>query len=121
MAGKRLSPSQNLLAVFVLTIFAPGLLLAVFGTRALWQEKRTAEGQLRDRLGGGREATIRALAFEVAKLQSIVEEGLPPEKTFRGFPADSSWAYVERHDAGLQVYHANLLPYELGVVSEIAE
>ena len=110
MNGKRVSPAQKLLVVFVLTIFAPGLLLAVFGARALWQERRMADRQLRDRLDHGAEVTIRTLADEVARLQSMVDEGLLPEKTFRGLPPDGSWAYVERHDARLQVYPPNILP-----------
>jgi hypothetical protein len=47
MAGHRFSPARKLLSIFVLTIFAPGLLLAVFGARALWQERsvpRTSHG-----------------------------------------------------------------------------
>lgn len=121
MAGKRLSQAQKLLVVFVLTIFGPGLLLALFGARALWQEKRKAEEQLRDRLDRGTEATIRALANEFSKLQSMVDEDLQPGKTFRSFPADGSWAYVESHDAGPQVYPANILPYEVGAAPESAE
>src|SRR5207247_512200 len=113
MAGKRLSPAQKLLAVFVFTIFAPGLLLAVFGARALWQEKRTADRQLRDRLDRGAEVTVRALGEEVGKLQSMLDEGLPPDKTFRGLSPDGSWAYVERREGKLQVYPPNILPYEL--------
>ena len=79
-----------------------------------------AERQLRDRLDHGAEVTIRTLADEVARLQSMVDGGLPPEKTFRGLPADGSWAYVERHDAKLQVYPPNILPYELGAPPEAA-
>ena len=50
MVAKGLSPGQRLLVIFVLTILVPALLLAVFGARALWQERHQAEQQLRGRL-----------------------------------------------------------------------
>jgi hypothetical protein len=113
MAGRRLSPAQKLLVIFILTIFAPGLLLAIFGARALWQERRMEESQLRDRLDHGGEAAARVLSDELAKLQAIVDDDDQAERTFRSLPADGSWAYVERRDGRLHVYPPNVLPYEL--------
>jgi signal transduction histidine kinase len=115
MLGKPLPPAQKLLVVFALTIFVPGLLLAVFGARALWQERRGAEQRLQDRLDHGAEIAGRTLANELSRLQSIVDGaglGLPFENAFRDLPADG-WAYVERRGSMIQVYPPNALPYEL--------
>src|SRR5262245_9047503 len=119
MPLKRLSPAQKLLSVFLLTIFAPGLLLAVFGARALWQEQRMADRQLRDWLDRGADVAIRALANDVAKLQSSLDAGLAAEKTFGNLPKDGSWVFVERRDPAFEVFPPNVLPYELGTVPEM--
>src|SRR5689334_14872464 len=113
MPRERLSQAKKLISVFVVTICAPGLLLAVFGVRALWQENQTAGRQFQDRLDRGAEVAIRTLADGVARIQSIMDAGLPLEKAFRDFPKDGSWAYVERSDTGLRAYPPNIFPYEL--------
>jgi signal transduction histidine kinase len=119
MARNPLSPAQRLLAVFVFTIFAPGLLLAIFGGRALWQERRLADQQLRDRLDHGTDLAVRTLADEITRLQSIVDAGSPAaESSFRALPQNGSWAYVERRDSALHVYPTNILPYELAESTE---
>jgi signal transduction histidine kinase len=99
----------------------PGLLLAVFGARALWQEKRGAEGELGKRLERATDVASRALEDEVTKLQSLLDEGLPPENTFRALPADGSWAFAERDDNGVRIYPPNVLPYEFRTTSEGVE
>ena len=115
MAVNRLSPAQRLLIVFILTIFAPGMLLAIFGARALWQERRLAESQLRDRLDHGAEAAIRVLSDELGKLQALLDDDASTVRIVRSLPEDGSWAYVEHLDDGRRVYPANVLPYELSV------
>jgi hypothetical protein len=91
MAAKRLSPGQKLLVTFILTIFAPGLLLALFGARALWQERQLADQQLRDRLDRDADVAMRSLADDFAQRQSTVDGDLPPDKAFRDLPEDGSW------------------------------
>jgi len=113
MAGYRFSPAQKLLVVFILTIFAPGLLLAIFGARALWQERGVAESQLRERLDRGADVTTRVLSDELTNLQSMFAEDVQADRMFRSLPKDGSWAYVERRDGRLQVYPQDVLPYEL--------
>ena len=54
----RLRSGSNLLAVFGLTILLPGVLLAVFGARALFQERRLANQQIRERLDLDRAAEL---------------------------------------------------------------
>jgi hypothetical protein len=74
MAGSRLSPAHKLLFVFVITVFAPGSLLAVFGARALWKERRIAESELRARLDRGGQAVVRALSDELGKLHTLLDQ-----------------------------------------------
>src|SRR3954462_4084700 len=114
MAANRLFPAPRLLVVFVATIFVPGLLLAAFGVRALWQERRVAEGELRDRLERGNEAAIRVLADDLAKLQAVVDERSVDDRLFRAFPTDGSWVYVDDQGGHRLAYPTGALPYDLG-------
>src|SRR5262245_33161560 len=114
MLRNRLSPGQRLLVVYALTIFGPGLLLAIFGARALWQEKQSAGRQLQSQLDHGADVAIRALADQLTKFQSMVDQGLPPETAFRELPPDGSWAFVKGESPNIAVYPFNILPYELG-------
>src|SRR5215813_12667681 len=98
MDARRVSSAQKLLAIFILTIFVPGLLLAVIGARALWQERRLADRQLRDRLDHAADAVVERFTEEFTKVDSLLEDP-DPEKVVRSLPADRSWAYVARHDA----------------------
>jgi signal transduction histidine kinase len=61
----RRRPGRHLLALFGLTILLPGLLLAVFAVRAMVQERRFAEQQLRDRLERAADAAARDLERDV--------------------------------------------------------
>src|SRR5262245_57316808 len=114
MLRNRLSPGQRLLVVYALTIFGPGLLLAIFGARALWEEKQSAGRKLQSQLDHAADVTIRALADQLGKFQSMVDQRLPPERAFRELPPDGSWAFVEGESPNIQVYPLNILPYELG-------
>jgi signal transduction histidine kinase len=113
MGATRVSSAQKLLAIFILTIFIPGLLLAVVGARALWQERRLADRQLRDRLDHAADTAVERFTEEVGKVDSLLEESPDPEKVVRNLPADGSWAYIARRDATLSVFPHNILPYEL--------
>jgi signal transduction histidine kinase len=113
MIAKRLSPGQRLLLIFVASIFLPGLLLAVFGARALWQERQVAAQQLQARLDAAGESAVQALADQLDRLQALVTSGLPPETAFQGLPADGSWAFVDYQNAGLRVYPDQALPFSL--------
>ncbi len=95
--------------------------MAVFGARALWEEKRTGERQLRDQLDRDADVLIHGFADRLERLQSIVNDDLQPEKSLRGFPNDASWVYVERRSDKLQVYPPNSLPYELGASYEMVQ
>ena len=119
MPAKRFLQGQSLLVAFILTILAPGLLLAVFGGRALWQERQTADRQLRDRLDRGAEVAIEMLAEEFDGLQALVDGGLPPETAFRDLPPDGFWAYVEDDSSIVQVYPPGILPYELNAPTDV--
>jgi len=57
----RLRSESGLPAVFGLTILLPGLLLTVFGVRALVQERRFAQQQIRERLDTAAQIAVRDL------------------------------------------------------------
>ena len=119
MVGSRLSPAHKLLLVFVLTVFAPGSRLAVVGARALWQERRTAEGELRARLEHGAQAAVRTLSDELGKLQPLLEQPLRDERLLRGLGEHGSWAYVDREpDGRWRVLPRDLIPYDPGPALE---
>jgi signal transduction histidine kinase len=120
MFGKRWSPGERLLAVFVLTILGPGLLLAIFGVRALLQERNLAERQLQARLDHGAEATIRALADQFLRFRSLVDQDFAPEKAFADLPQDGTWAWVSGEGRDVVVYPPDILPYALVPPDEVA-
>jgi signal transduction histidine kinase len=62
------------LVVFVLTILLPGVLLAVFGVRALLQERRAATEQLREHLDVAADTAVRDLIREVDGWQTELEQ-----------------------------------------------
>jgi signal transduction histidine kinase len=65
---------NRLLAIFCLTILLPGLVLAVFGVHALWQERRFASQQVRDRLDLAAEIAARELERAISPWQTVVEQ-----------------------------------------------
>jgi signal transduction histidine kinase len=113
MITKPLSPGQRLLCIFVVTIFVPGVLLAVFGANALWQQRRLAAQQLQTDLEDAADLASRILGDELNRLQALLTGRLPAETIFQGFPADESWALVSGQADGLNVYPPRSLPYEL--------
>jgi signal transduction histidine kinase len=119
MLPKHSSPGQRLLTVFVLTILVPGFLLAILGVRALFQERRLAEQQLHNRLEHSAELTIRALADQFSKLQSLVDDGLKSERVLEA-PV-GSWAYAESDGSNSRVLPENVLPYELSATAPLGK
>ena len=113
MVAKGLSPGQRLLFIFIATIFVPGLLLALFGARALWQERQFAEQQIQGKLDDAAEIAARTLGDQLDRLQGLVDGGLPPEVVFQDFPSDGSWAFIEHLEDGIRVYPSRALPYTL--------
>ena len=103
MLAARYTPGQRLLGVFVLAILVPGLVLAAFGARALWQERGLAQRRLQDRLIYAADSAARALAGELDRLRSAASQP-PPD-----WPKDGSWAQIMGHD----VFPQGVLPYEL--------
>ncbi len=69
----RLRPGRDLVVVFALTILLPGVLLAVFGVRALRQEGRLANQQIRERLELAAERAARDLERELREWQAALE------------------------------------------------
>jgi len=69
-----LRPGHRLPAIFVVGILLPGVVLAVFSARALVQERRLADQQIRERLERVAALTIRELGQELGQWQGSVEE-----------------------------------------------
>jgi signal transduction histidine kinase/tetratricopeptide (TPR) repeat protein len=66
--------TKRLLAIFIITILAPGLILGFFGLRAFRQEKRLAEQQIRERLAVAAESMGRLLDLELRSWQQAAGE-----------------------------------------------
>lgn len=69
-----LRPGRDLLLVFTFTILLPGILLAVFGVRALRQERRLLDQQIRERLDRAGELAVRDLEQEFLEWQAALED-----------------------------------------------
>ncbi len=67
-------PRRRLPILFVVGILLPGIALTVFSARALVQERRLAEQQLRDRMHGIASLVVRELDQELRQQQAAVEE-----------------------------------------------
>ncbi len=117
----RLRPGLGLLLVFVLTILLPGVLLAVFGLRTLWQERRLAEQQIREQLERLAELAGRDLERELARWQRLVEGLRPevlPEEVRRVAAELGAGAVVHLEKQRLTVLPQGQIPHELGPVAE---
>lgn len=69
----RLRSGSGLPAVFGLTILLPGLLLTVFGVRALVQERRFAQQQIRERLDAVAQLAVRDLERDLHEWQAALD------------------------------------------------
>ncbi len=69
-----LRPGQRLPAIFVIGILLPGITLAVFSVRALVQERRLADQEIRERLDRTATFVISELDRELTRLEREVEE-----------------------------------------------
>ena len=66
-------PGRGFLVVFALTILLPGTVLAVFAVRALLQERRLADQQIRERLDRAAELAVRDVEGELREWQIALE------------------------------------------------
>ena len=66
--------THRLLLIFAATILAPGLVLGFFGVRALTQERRLGDQQIRERLNGVAESTGRGVELKFREWQQRVDE-----------------------------------------------
>ena len=65
-------PPHRLLLIFASTILVPGILLAFFGLRALVQESRLVDQQIRERLQGAGQTAARRLERELSEWQQAI-------------------------------------------------
>src|SRR5262245_23642681 len=66
--------SRRLLLIFAVTILIPGIVLGIVGTRAILQERRLADEQLREKLAATAEDVGRRLEFELRDWQEAIDE-----------------------------------------------
>ena len=71
---RRQGTTHRLLLIFAATILTPGMLLGFFGLRALIQERRLAEQQIRDRLQASAETLGRLVELEFLTWQQGLDE-----------------------------------------------
>jgi signal transduction histidine kinase len=70
----RLHTGRGLIALFTVTMFLPGILLAVLGVRAFHQERRLADQQIRERLERATDLAFRELELELSRWQQAVDQ-----------------------------------------------
>src|SRR5713226_8632600 len=69
----RLRSGSDVLALFGLTILLPGVLLTVFGVRALVQERRFAQQQIRERLERAAQIAVHDLERDLHEWQAALD------------------------------------------------
>lgn len=69
----------QMLRRFALTVVLPGIILLGFGLRALEQDRRSTEQQVRDRLDHFAEFTARAIDQQLANWQQLQSSGISLE------------------------------------------
>ena len=70
----RVHTGRALIALFAITMFLPGALLAVLGVRAFHQERRLADQQIRERLEWAVDLAFRELELELSRWQQAVDQ-----------------------------------------------
>jgi len=96
---------RGLLVVFLATIVFPSILLAVFGLRALRQERWLVDQQIRQRLERATEAAAQSLEQELSEWQKELEQvGQPPVRESPMLPERIGRAVGEPGAAALVVY-----------------
>ena len=69
----RLHTGRGLIALFAVTMFLPGILLAVIGVHAFYQDRRLADQQIRERLVRAADLAFRELELELSRWQQAVD------------------------------------------------
>ena len=96
---------RGLLVVFLATIVFPSILLAVFGLRALRQERWLVDQQIRQRLERATEAAAQSLDQELSEWEKELEQvGQPPVRESPMLPERIGRAVGEPGAAALVVY-----------------
>src|ERR1051325_994433 len=75
---------------FALTVLLPGIVLLLFGLRALQQDRLALEHQIRDRLANTAELAARAVDQQLANWQQFRADGvILTGQPLRAVPADA--------------------------------
>ncbi len=119
----RLPTGRGLVGLFTVTLFLPGILLAFLGGRALVQERRLAEQQVRERLERTADQVLRELERELDRWQLALDSASQDARLER-FPsppgpardpggAPSGMVFVARDGDRLRAFPPGQLLYEL--------
>src|SRR5262245_44556202 len=93
---RRMPATQRLVGIFIISILAPGLILAFFGLRALRQERGLADQQIRYRLASAAETIGGRLELQLKEWQLAADRLAQSEPTNR-----EAWPEQLRTAAGI--------------------
>jgi signal transduction histidine kinase len=112
-----------LVGLFTVTMALPGILLALLGARALYQERQMADQQVRERLERAADRTLRELEKELVGWQLALDQAsqgppldrlpFPPDMA-RGPVESGAGVYVVRRGDQLRSFPPGQLLYDLG-------
>ncbi len=119
----RLQTGRGLIVLFAVTMFLPGILLAVLGLRAFYQERRLAGQQIRERLERAADLAFRELELELSRWQQAVDQAgeisplerlpLPPDAARDLAEVPGAGVLVIREADGLLALPPGQLLYQL--------
>ena len=118
-------PPHRLLLIFASTILVPGILLAFFGLRALVQESRLVDQQIRERLRGAGQTAARRLERELSEWRQAIDQlgqsgatdpALWPARVRLATKQPGSAVVLLREKDRVQAFPAGQLPYILSPV-----
>ena len=119
----RLPTGRGLVWLFSVTMALPGILLAFLGARALYQERRLADQQVRERLERTADRTLRELEQELARWQLAVDQAsqdprlerlpLPPGTGGDSLDVPGAAVFVAREGDSLRAFPPGQLLYSL--------
>ena len=109
----RTRPGHFLTALFGLSVLLPGLLLAVFGIRALRQERSRADQEIHERMDRAASMVAGALERQFRDWQEVVDQVAPagiadpeklPQKMCRALQEPDRVLWFWRDSAGINAY-----------------
>ena len=122
-------PPHRLLLIFASTILVPGILLAFFGLRALVQESRLVDQQIRERLQGAGQTAARRLERELSEWRQAIgqlgqsgatDPALWPARVRLATQQPGSAVVLLGEKDRVQAFPAGQLPYILSLAPAVS-